>query len=33
MINAESLETVYTIGFNKINLCKRRRETMLFRRI
>ena len=35
--NAESLGAVYIyiyiVGFNKINLCKHRRETMLFRRI
>ena len=33
----ESLEAVYVyiyiVGFNKINLCKHRKETMLFRRI
>ena len=41
MTNAESLGAVYIyiyiyiyiVGFNKINLCKHRRETMLFRRI
>ena len=34
---AETLEAVYIyiyiVRFNKINLCKRSRETMLFRRI
>lgn len=32
---AESLEAVYIyiVGFNKINLCKHRKEAMLFRRI
>ena len=32
---AETLEAVYIyiVGFNKINLCKRSKETMLFRRI
>ena len=34
---AESLGAVYIyiyiVGFNKINLCKHRKETMLFRRI
>ncbi len=34
---AETLEAVYIyiyiVGFNKINLCKRSRKTMLFRRI
>ena len=24
---------IYIVGFNKINLCKRSRKTMLFRRI
>ena len=37
MKNAESLEAVdiyiYIVGFNEINLCKHRKETMLFRRI
>ena len=37
MKNAESLGTVYIyiyiVGFNKINLCKRSGETMLFMRI
>ena len=34
---AETLGTVYiyiyVVGFNKINLCKHREKTMLFRRI
>ena len=37
MKNVESLEAVYIyiyiVGFNKMSLCKHRRETMLFRRI
>ncbi len=39
MKRLESLEAVYIyiyiyiVGFNQINLCKHRRETMLFRRI
>ena len=37
MKRRESLEAVYIyiyiVGFNRINLCKHRRETMLFRRI
>ena len=37
MINAGSPEAVYIYiyieGFNKTNLCKHRKETMLFRRI
>ena len=37
MTKAETLEAVYIyiyiVRFNKINLCKHRRETMLFRRI
>ena len=31
---AETLRLyIYIVGFNKINLCKRSKETMLFRRI
>ena len=32
---AESLEAIYIyiVGFNRINLCKHRKEAMLFRRI
>ena len=35
MTKDETLEAVYIyiVGFNKVNLCKHRRETMLFRRI
>ena len=35
MTKAETFEAVYIyiVRFNKINLCKHRRETMLFRRI
>ena len=36
MKTRETLDTVYIyiyiVGFNKINLCKHREETMLFRR-
>ena len=30
---AESFETVYIVGFNKIDLCKYSKEAMYFRRI
>ena len=29
--NAESLEAVYIVGFNKISLCEHREKTMFFR--